>query len=105
LRSALVIGGGISGMNCALSLANQGIKVHLVEKSECPLGEWRKGFTIRWKEDVQHYLKRLIEGSIIICSFRSIWDTEIRDFSGYVGNFQTTLETGGKSLTVELTMA
>jgi heterodisulfide reductase subunit A len=32
LHSALVIGGGISGMVCALSLANQGIKVHLVEK-------------------------------------------------------------------------
>ena len=31
-KSALVIGGGVSGMNAALSLANQGFRVHLVEK-------------------------------------------------------------------------
>jgi heterodisulfide reductase subunit A len=30
-RASLVIGGGIAGMNAALDLANQGIKVYLVE--------------------------------------------------------------------------
>ena len=31
-KAALVIGAGIAGMNAALDLANQGIKVYLVEK-------------------------------------------------------------------------
>jgi heterodisulfide reductase subunit A len=31
-KATLVIGGGIAGMNAALDLANQGIKVYLVEK-------------------------------------------------------------------------
>lgn len=31
-RAALVIGAGIAGMNAALDIANQGIKVYLVEK-------------------------------------------------------------------------
>jgi heterodisulfide reductase subunit A len=31
-KATLVIGGGIAGMNAALDLANQGIKVFLVEK-------------------------------------------------------------------------
>ena len=31
--SVLVIGGGIAGMQCALDLAEMGVKVHLVEKS------------------------------------------------------------------------
>jgi heterodisulfide reductase subunit A len=31
-RASLVIGGGIAGMNAALDLANQGIKVYLVER-------------------------------------------------------------------------
>ncbi|MFO8019664.1 MAG: FAD-dependent oxidoreductase [Promethearchaeia archaeon] len=31
-RSTLVVGGGIAGMNAALDLANQGIKVYLVER-------------------------------------------------------------------------
>jgi heterodisulfide reductase subunit A len=31
-KATLVIGGGIAGMNAALDLANQGIKVYLVEQ-------------------------------------------------------------------------
>jgi len=31
-KSCLVVGGGIAGMNAALDLANQGIKVYLVER-------------------------------------------------------------------------
>jgi heterodisulfide reductase subunit A len=32
-KACLVIGGGIAGMNAALDLANQGIKVYLVDKN------------------------------------------------------------------------
>jgi len=32
-KATVVVGGGIAGMNAALDLANQGIKVYLVEKS------------------------------------------------------------------------
>ena len=32
-KATLVVGGGIAGMNAALDLANQGIKVYLVEKN------------------------------------------------------------------------
>jgi len=31
-KAVLVVGGGIAGMNAALDLANQGIKVYLVEQ-------------------------------------------------------------------------
>ncbi len=33
-KAALVVGGGVAGMTSALSLANQGFEVHLVEKEE-----------------------------------------------------------------------
>jgi heterodisulfide reductase subunit A len=33
IKATLIIGGGIAGMNAALDLANQGIKVYLVEKN------------------------------------------------------------------------
>jgi heterodisulfide reductase subunit A len=36
-KTALVVGGGIAGMTCALSIAEQGHEVHLVEK-EAELG-------------------------------------------------------------------
>jgi len=32
-RDALVVGGGVAGMTAALSIANQGFGVHLVERS------------------------------------------------------------------------
>jgi heterodisulfide reductase subunit A len=32
-KACLVVGGGIAGMNAALDLANQGIKVYLVDKN------------------------------------------------------------------------
>jgi len=32
-KATLVVGGGIAGMNAALDLANQGIKIYLVEKN------------------------------------------------------------------------
>ncbi len=31
-KASLIVGGGITGMNAALDLANQGIKVYLVEE-------------------------------------------------------------------------
>ncbi len=31
-KATLIVGGGIAGMNAALDLANEGIKVYLVEK-------------------------------------------------------------------------
>ena len=47
-RAALVVGGGIAGMTCALSIANQGHQVHLVEKIKILEG-WHEGFITRWK--------------------------------------------------------
>ena len=94
LRAALVIGGGISGMVCALSLANQGIKVHLVEKENQLGGMARRLRHTVEGDDVQGYLKRLIERVYHHLLVQVHMETEIKDFSGYVGNFRTALETG-----------
>ena len=94
LRSALVIGGGISGMVCALSLANQGIKVHLVEKSDTLGGmAARLRYTVEG-DPVQPYLKELIRKIYHHLLIQVHTGAHIRDFSGYVGNFRTSLQTG-----------
>ena len=101
-RSALVIGGGISGMVCALSLANQGIKVHLLEKNNALGGMARRlRYTVE-NDDVQAYLKQLIERVYHHLLVQVHMGAEIRDFAGYVGNFRTTLETGAQQLVVEI---
>jgi len=48
-KTALVVGGGIAGMNCALSIANQGHEVHLVEKDK-DLGESHANCITPWKD-------------------------------------------------------
>ncbi len=101
-RSALVIGGGISGMVCALSLANQGIKVHLVEKNSFLGGMARRLRVTVEEDDVQAYLKRLTERVYHHLLVQVHMGAEIRDFSGYVGNFRTTLLTGAQQLSVEI---
>ena len=60
-KQALVIGGGIAGMNAALSLGKQGFDVVLVEK-ETELGGFsRKLHHTIEGGDIQAYLEKLIE--------------------------------------------
>jgi len=93
---ALVIGGGVSGMTNALSLADQGYNVHIVEKSD-QLG----GIALRIKqgfrgEDVQAFVSDLIEKVKSNDKIQVTTGAEVTDVSGYVGNFKTTLSNGEK---------
>jgi len=59
--SALVIGGGVAGMEAALSVAEQGYQAYLVEKSG-ELGGVARRLRTTWKgEKVAPYLKNLIQ--------------------------------------------
>lgn len=86
-RSALIIGGGVSGMVSALALANQGIKVDLVEKAP-ELG----GVSLNIHEtleggDVRGYIQGLIRKVNENRYIDVYTESEIVKFSGYVGNF------------------
>lgn len=93
-KAAMVIGGGISGLNSALSLAEQGYQVHLVEK-DAKLG----GIGLRIKqglkgEDIQAYLAELVEKVAGHAGIQVYTRSEVKEVSGFVGNFVTTLTTG-----------
>ncbi|GAI09439.1 unnamed protein product, partial [marine sediment metagenome] len=90
-HSALVIGGGISGMVSALTLAEQGFKVHLVERSS-ELGgiAGRIHYTLEGG-NVQAYLAGLIEKVTNHDLIEVYTNAYIVDASGYVGNFTTEL--------------
>jgi len=89
--AALVIGGGISGMVSALSLAEQGFEVHQVEKTS-QLGGIANGHHHTLEGlDVQAYLRELIDkvsNELLIHIYK---ETDIADVNGYVGNFTTKL--------------
>jgi heterodisulfide reductase subunit A2 len=91
-KSALVVGGGIAGMTCALSIANQGHEVHLVEKEKELGGTARKLHYTLEGLDVQAYLRDLI-GKVHQHSLIHVYpEATITEATGYVGNFVTKVK-------------
>jgi heterodisulfide reductase subunit A len=90
-KAALVVGGGIAGMTCALSIAEQGHAVHLVEK-EADLGGMarRLHYTLEGL-DVQAYLRDLVRSIYRHPLIHVYLDVRITEATGYVGNFVTKL--------------
>ncbi len=88
-HSALVIGGGVAGMVSALTLAEQGFKVHIVEKNSELGGITRKMHYTLTNDNVQAYLADLIKQVDDNPNIKVNTDTWIVDAYGYVGNFTT----------------
>jgi heterodisulfide reductase subunit A len=94
-KTALVVGGGPAGMTSALSLAEQGFEVHLVEKEPELGGTARRLHYTLDGLDVQAYLKELIRKVYRHPLVHVSHAATITDVSGYVGNFRTTLRSEG----------
>ncbi len=92
-KSALVIGGGIAGLSSALSLAKAGFPVTLVEREKELGGHARHIIKLLNGEDVKKRLDALlgeIENNKNITVFPS---SNIKEIKGYIGEFETTIET------------
>jgi len=90
-KAALVVGGGVAGMTCALSIAKQGHEVHLVEKDADLGGIARKLHYTLDGMDVQAYVRDLVRKVYQHPSIHVYTDATITEATGYVGNFQTKL--------------
>jgi heterodisulfide reductase subunit A len=99
-KTALVVGGGPAGMTSALSLANQGFEVHLVEKEKELGGMARRIQTTLEGMDVQAFLRDLVRKVYRHPLIRVSHDATITDVSGYVGNFVTTVKSEGRVLKI-----
>ncbi len=100
-KTALVVGGGIAGMTCALSIANQGHEVCLVEKDTDLGGMARRIPTTLEGLDVQSYLRDVIRKVYQHPLIHVSHEAAITDVSGYVGNFVTTVESEGRVNKIE----
>ena len=100
-KSALVIGGGISGLTAALSLADQGFPATIVEKSS-ELGGAAKDLKKTWKgQDVKGYLAGLVDKVKQHPDIEVLTDSEVVGASGFVGNFETQVSNGNGTKTVQ----
>jgi heterodisulfide reductase subunit A-like polyferredoxin len=93
-QRAVVIGGGVAGMNAAMGLADQGYEVVLIEKEE-QLGGMaaRLTFTIEG-DDVQAYLKDLVRKVTSHPLIQVLTRSLIVGFTGFKGNFTTEVLVG-----------
>ncbi len=91
-KRALVVGGGIAGMTCALSIASQGHEVHLVEKEKDLGGIARRIHTTLEGLDVQAYLHDLISKVYRHPLISVYTGATIMEATGYVGNFVTKVK-------------
>jgi heterodisulfide reductase subunit A len=93
-KRALVIGGGISGIQAALDIAESGYPVLLVER-EAVIGghmaELSETFLTldRSTELLSSKVKEITEYSNV----QVLTSSEVEDVSGYIGNFQATIKT------------
>ena len=95
-QKALVIGGGLSGMTSALSLARQGFESYLVEKSDKLGGQLnRLRYTLEG-EDVQERLSKLVAEVSGENRIRVFTNAEVSEFGGHIGAFHATIEADGK---------
>jgi heterodisulfide reductase subunit A len=90
-KTALVVGGGVTGMTAALNLAEQGFVVHLVERKDRLGGNalklhatWRGGLVAPRLQDL---VGKVANHPNIIIHYESV----VTEVSGVVGNLRTTL--------------
>jgi heterodisulfide reductase subunit A-like polyferredoxin len=93
-KQALVIGGGVAGMNAALSLGNQGFNTVLLEKEAGLGGFSRKLYHTIEGADVQAYLKNLIDEVTGHDKIEVLTGARIVGFEGFKGNFATEVALG-----------
>jgi len=91
-KKALVVGGGIAGMTCALSIANQGHEVYLLEKETELGGISRKIHSTLDGMDVQAYLSDLVRTVYQHRLIHVYTGAVITEATGYVGNFITRVK-------------
>ena len=93
LPSALVIGGGVSGMTAALTIADSGYDVQLVERTEALGGNLRNLYYVAEGYNPQRLLRDLINRVRAHTRIMVHTRTEIVNHSGHVGRFTTELQT------------
>ncbi len=93
-KRALVVGGGVAGMNAALGIADQGYEVVLVEK-EAQLGGLGNRLTKTIEGmDVRALVADLRQQVEAHEKIDVMTDSVIVDFSGFKGNFKTEVLAG-----------
>ncbi len=97
-HTALVIGGGIAGLQASLDLADNGFKVYIIEKKPelgGTLKELSKLFPTM--QDADETLKPLLEKVASNSSIKALTQAEVQTVQGSVGDFKARIGPAGSS--------
>ncbi len=101
--SALVIGAGIAGMIAALTLADQGFKVYLVESDVEVGGILRMLYKVYPSlQDSSEILEPTTEAVKTHKNIELLTSANVTEVKGYVGNFDVTVEKMGNKVKLEV---
>jgi len=91
--AALVIGGGVVGMEAALNLADQGFDVHIVEK-EPELGGTLRSINklFQTNQEAAKLLKTLVGQVSIHPKIHTHLAARVKEVTGFIGNFVVTVD-------------
>jgi heterodisulfide reductase subunit A len=100
---ALVIGAGVAGMSTAVSLANQGFEVKLVERKP-HMGGLLKDVHQLYPtgDDSQAFIESRIEAVRRHPKIEVFTGAEVRDVKGFVGNYEIVVQQGEKELNLSV---
>ncbi|WP_449246332.1 FAD-dependent oxidoreductase [Desulfarculus baarsii] len=105
-KAALVVGGGVTGMTAALSLAEAGYPVHLVEKTS-QLGGNAHHLLVTWKgEPIKPYLEDLIAKVHNSPNITLHLESQVSACKGFVGNFKGAIgDSAGRQTPIDFGVA
>lgn len=90
--SGLVIGGGIAGMTAALTLAEQGYEIALVERESILGGNLNNIKETLEGRDVREFLSKSIERINSNPKIKVYLDSVVGDMEGFIGNYRTKIK-------------
>jgi len=100
-KSALILGGGLSGMTCAIQLAEEGYEAYIVEKEKELGGILKRIHYTLTGEDAQRKMKEVIARVKGDRRIHVRTKALLKELSGYVGNYVATVTTNGKEEKIE----
>jgi heterodisulfide reductase subunit A-like polyferredoxin len=99
-EAALIVGGGVAGMEAGLALANMGFPVYLVEKTH-RLGGNAWNLVLSHRLNYRDYLEKLIRMVTGHEKIKVLYDSRVKETGGFIGNFHSTVSTPDGDLDLE----
>lgn len=93
IRRAVVIGGGVSGMTAALTIADSGFDVDLIEKTDALGGNLHRIYFVAEGANPQRLLRDLVNRVIAHERISVHMRSEVLEHSGSVGAFRSVVRT------------